>query len=450
MPKSPEQFDFSKQEDQEKFDKLPEQEQSILIEKSQQEALKISEKIIKLKELGMSFEEAEIASDSLISGENLEEAIKTGRIKSRLNFITKEFSEKDAEKISESEKSNLKKVIEELAESLSGYTTHWDIEISSAESFFDNMSSFLKQWELTHTFRDKKTLHLVANEATDLFLEKEKERKFPFIDTFHGSKRVYHTDPQHISSKEISAGDLMRDLGFYEDALSLYYKAKGTVEQYYKGTPRKYYSGAAAEDAAKKIRVLFVKYKESGEQSEKMDKEMGWAGDSIVDTAKRNVKEGFPTPPGYDWEYNRSWEKDLTKAKNELSEIGFSKEEQDKLLREAYIEAIRVMIAEHHNAKEKRPDLKITTRMNDIIKLYRVVGEDKKASEWELKYLNLQAEDLRETIEKSLTYAEMVKIKQSRNEIPLYSAKEWGEFIERDKDKLEQIETRISELESKK
>ncbi|EKE21774.1 MAG: hypothetical protein ACD_7C00127G0001 [uncultured bacterium] len=255
MPKSPEQFDFSKVENQQKFEEQPEEKRKECIEKSHEEAAKTEEDIQKIEKMELSPEETSIARDSVVKGKNLGEAISSAQIEKGLDDIEKEFITKKREEVTEDDLKELKEKIAKMIGFFSEEAIHFDIRISPAEQFFRFATRNIHR----NLFTDKKTFDLVAKNVTDVFLDAESKRKFAFEDLING-KMVYKPNNTHIAQKKREAAHFLESLDLFEDAYDLYSTSAYGVY------------GGGVDKAGGEIINLLENYVKSGQKSTKMDR----------------------------------------------------------------------------------------------------------------------------------------------------------------------------------
>ncbi len=439
MPKSPENFDFSKQEDQERFDKLPGQEKQQRIEKAHEEALGVNEKVKQLEQLGLNREEAEIAQDALMKNASLETAVEHGKTESRLNFIRR-LSKKETTEISDTEKKELEAATEYLSKVATGYLDFADEVHSSAEASFENMSGFLRELEREQV--PKENLELIANNVVYSFLKKERMRK-PGTGGLGrwGRPQSPYENPYRTNCNVRDAGNLMRDLGFYERALSLYRSVLRAGEE------------GQTPEIGKNMRALFKACRKSGELSgEKMEKAEKAMIEQVLEDAtgsiRRGIKDAMEIYPSSTF-YRSVWggfRGTFKEVDEKLEEMGIDEAKRSQLSEDLRNKTIIQLVAMHKNNPRVREKSSET-----ILDLYKKSGNKEKIDEWELKHLKAKAESLQKTIDFHVLVLKDDKRRMAEEDPNPRTppVEESEKRIKEEKEELKRIEKKISEMESK-
>ena len=230
--------------------------------------------------------------------------------KERLDIIATQFCNIT---ITESDKTELSSMLDELLKDYNSETIHFGIERSGAENFFHDAKEALKKCLREDVFSDSKIYLTIAHEIAKLFLSKERVRNFSFIENAGFGKTVWHPSSHHISCCEKRVGDMMLSLGFLEDALNFYIQARGTGDN------------SGATESMYKLAAI---YKKSGQKIDKIDEMISKLASHVMNNTRRETAERLRKWP-YSAEY---WDKPLKEATKLLSELGYEENEQHQKL----------------------------------------------------------------------------------------------------------------------
>lgn len=245
--------------------------------------------------------------------------------------IIAQFCNVMAAEMNNKKRSELRSLLVELLGSFEGYTTHWEIEISAADNFLDNMRVVFKEVVEKNIFADIETLRIAAQIVVDIYVGHEK---------YDGR-----------------AAEFMASIGFFEDAWDLYEKA---ICHY----PRNLLE-RGKDELAKQMRLLVEEYRLfvrlGGKALPAFEEKINREAKQVIDSAKSTTIWEIFHPQKYvpwgQWyaqgQKHIPWDHSMDTARKQLGKMGYTEAEQQKMLQPAYKDIIVALEKDRdNNARE--------------------------------------------------------------------------------------------------
>ena len=319
----------------------------------------------------------------------------TTETRNRVQFmeaVRQNFAAKTADGVTKTDVEALDALLTQAASGVRGYITYWDIEVSGAENFFHQADACLKEWSNSSAFADRNVLKTVTQRVLAYYLKKERERTFP-CENLGTGRITYRTLAHHISWCETTAANLLRDLGFYGDALALYQTAVQTAGSYYE---------SARDQAYGEQRKLVAAYRRSGQTITELNELDARLQRHIVESARRQAVHNVYNLTK--WTDACYWDTPLKAAHQFLKEMSYADEKtRDLILRPAYEVSAEALIHDRDNvvkdqAKYGRTPEQCSWRSESLIEMYERLGNQDKVKEWRRVYLRAKQLELIEWI----------------------------------------------------
>ena len=368
---SPEKFDFTKKEDKDRFNTLDEKSRGEVIDKSQEEGVRINENLERFNEaadtFGLSPEEAGIVRQRMIEGARVEHAVRDARIYSQVNNIRTAFENKSAADITKEDLDSLQKSMEELSKTFpdtyvpddyGGYGSTRD------DAFFYGVRGHIQQW--ADSFKDREAARPVAAAFAESVVDRAREHTMVVGGMWgHPLQRV--PDRGHVVFKQGDVGNFLGELGFFREGQT-------HIENALKSRVHENYTEHAREDA----RTFYKRYRSSGEKDAKIDKAIKVETDNIVSRARYGVQERVQRASSWQ-SYGFGYEK------KQFTEMGYTEQEQEEFMKPAYKAAADELVVKDKKYTDKG-EFPFHGGMM-VVDFYRKAGEAEKADDYEYKIL---------------------------------------------------------------
>jgi len=196
-------------------------------------------------------------------------------------------------------------------------------------------------------FVDQQVLFLVTCAYLDFDADRARSHKVAFENLATGRVRM-DSSPVSMALAGQAAGELFLELGFYEKA----------------------YSNLRYWDSPWESLKVIAAYRKSGQQITSLDQTIQRLVAEAVTEATRQVVHDIRKLAGsYGFGH---WDNSLSRARSELSKMGFSAEETRGHMRPAYDAALQMLLAGHESTEG-------SWYMNELVTLYReYLGDPKK------------------------------------------------------------------------
>jgi hypothetical protein len=237
--------------------------------------------------------------------------------------IIAQFQNVVAVEMNDEKRSELRAMFVESLKQFSGYTTHWEIEVSAVKNFLDNMREAFQEIVEKNIFTDIETLRIAALLVVDIYVSRER---------YDG--RI---------------AEFMASLGFLEDAWGLYEKA---ICHYPHNLLER-----GKDELVKQMRLLTEEYRRSGKNMPAFEDRMNHEARQIIEAANRAVIWDIFHPQKYipwnQWyaqgQKHIPWDHVMDVAQKQLDKMGYVETAQQEMLKPAYADIIAALEKDRNN-----------------------------------------------------------------------------------------------------